>query len=601
MCRVRLRFGVMLSRSALATVLVSVLLSAGGAAFVQPARTAEPDLPRPALPPATRGPVRVVFSPDGTTALVAEADAATVAVVDRPSGAVRRRIPTGGERPTGLAWAGDGLAVVTNSFSGTVALLDTRTGQRRALLALRGEPWDVVVPEGGSRAFVSLAQLGEVAVLELPGLKVVRRIPVGQRPRPLALVPGQPLLLAANFQGGDVSLVDTAALTEQRRIHLPGVNLRGVAVSADGQSAYVTGQIPANSRPTHEPLDLWTNTIFRLDLRPGKVPNSSEGWIDFTGSASPDPDGIAILGQERVAVSLSGSDQALLVRTPGPHLRTYDPVIEQRVAVGARPRGLAVTPDEREVWVANELSSTLSVLDAATLRPLRQVELGIPPKRDLRLEGRYLFGNAALTKGHQFTCNSCHPEGNTDGLDWEFVHVPDGLPRRNTRNLRGGVTFTAPFRWTGHDREIEEFFQEEIVGLLQGPRQEHPALHALWNMLDQFPMPPNPFREADGSHTAAGKRGQVLFEGKAGCASCHSGEMRGGTGEKAWVGSTPESLPLDVPHLAGAYDSYPYLHDGRARTLEEVFSGFNTRRKHGNAHQLSPGELADLLRYVREL
>ena len=57
----------------------------------------------------------------------------------------------------------------------------------------------------------------------------------------------------------------------------------------------------------------------------------------------------------------------------------------------------------------------------------------------------------------------------------------------------------------------------------------------------------------------------------------------------------------DVPHLSGVYDSYPYLHDGRAKTLEEVFERFNPGKQHGKADALTPEELKDLLDYVRQL
>lgn len=114
-------------------------------------------------------------------------------------------------------------------------------------------------------------------------------------------------------------------------------------------------------------------------------------------------------------------------------------------------------------------------------------------------------------------------------------------------------------------------------------------------------MPPNPYRDEGDQLTAAAKRGKLLFEGKAGCISCHSGEFNGGTGTKAWIGTTNEGQELDIPHLLGAYDSAPYLHDGRAATLEEIFQKYNPSQRHGHANELSNEELADVLRYVREL
>lgn len=578
-----------------------------GTALLPPAG-AEPDSPAPLLPTATRGPVSVVFDPSGKQAFVAESDEGAVAVVEVATGKVLRRLPTGGKQPTGLAYHPGGMLLVANTFSGSVAAFDVRTGTRTGLLPLRGEPSGVAIAADGKRAFVSVPQLDQVAVLELPALKLERRIPVGKQPRPLALTPDGRTLLVANSRGGDVSFIDTASLEESRRVSLTGVNLRGLAVSPDGRRAYVTGQIAANSRATREPLDIWTNTLFTIDLeRPAPSSDSlradfgAEGWLDFSQAPSPDPDGVVAIGGDLAAVNLGGSDQTLLVRVMGPFLRTYDPAILRRTDVGARPRGLALTPDRKQLWVANELDSSISVLDVPGLRPVRKITLGIPSRRDLRLEGRYLFGNARLTKGRQFTCVSCHPFGGTDGLTWEFAHVPDGLPFRNSRNLRGGITLTAPFRWSGHDKDIEEFFQEEVTGLLQGPRQNHNALHALWNLLDQFPMPPNPYRDEGDRLTAAAQRGKALFEGKAGCVNCHSGEFSGGTGMKAWIGTTNEGQELDVPHLLGAYESAPYLHDGRAATLEEIFEKYNPSQRHGQAHKLSEAELADVLRYVREL
>jgi DNA-binding beta-propeller fold protein YncE/mono/diheme cytochrome c family protein len=587
---------------------LALATAAIGIAQLPPA-DAEQELPTPRLPAATRGPVRIVFDPTGKQAFITESDEGTVAVVDAASGRILRRLETGGKQPEGIAYAPGKALLVANAFSGSIAAFDPTTWKRTALLSLRGEPADVVIARDGRRAFVSLAQLDEVAVLTLPELRVTHRIPVGDRPRPLALTPDGGTLLVGNFQGGDVSLIDTNTLRERRRVELTGVNLRGLSVSPDGRRAFVTGQIPANTRATREPLDIWTNTVFTFDvLQPPSPPGSAgpadvgaEGWIDFSLGSSPDPDGVVALKEDLVAVALAGSDQALLVRTPGPYKRSYDPVIVRRVAVGARPRGIAATPNGKEIWVANELDSTISVLDASDLRPLRRIELGIPNRRDVRLQGRYLFGNARLARGRQFTCASCHPGGNTDGLTWEFAHVPDGLPFRNTRNLRGGITLTGPFRWSGHEEQIEDFFQDEVVGLLQGPRQPHSALHALWNMMHDFPMPPNPYRTEDDRLTPAAERGKALFTGKAGCSDCHAGEYHGGTGIKAYVGTTREELPLDVPHLVGVHDSAPYLHDGRAATLEEIFEKHNPEQRHGKAHQLTRPELADLLRYVREL
>lgn len=567
----------------------------------------------PDLPYATRGPRQIAFTPDARQALVTEADEGTLAVIDAASHQVIRRMATGGEMPTGVA-AGAGFAVVANTFSGTLALLDLQTGRALRKQPLVGEPWAVALSRDGRSAFVSVSQLDQVAVLALPSLRVRARIRVGRRPRAMALSPDGKELVVANFQEGSISLVDTASGRETRRLPLPGVNLRGVCLSPDGRRALVTGQIPAPDRRTLDALRVWSNALFVVDLRDS---TRSVTTIPLDRSAAaPDPDGIAALDPDHVVISIAGADRVLRAALPqpasgssadsagasllAPASGTGDGS-ETASSTGARPRGITLSPDGGSLWVANELGGSVSVFDSRSLRPIREIPLGVPRRRELRLEGRYLFGSARLTRGGRFTCSSCHPEGGSDGRVWEFVHVPDGLIRRNSRALRGGITLTAPFRWSGFERDIEQFTQDEITGLMHGPKQGHEVLHALWNMLDQFPMPPNPFRAPGGTLAPTARAGKALFFGSAGCAACHSGEMAGGTGKKAWVGTTDTRLTLDVPHLVGAYDSPPYLHDGRAATLEAIFTSHNAAHRHGNAHLLSKRERAEVLEYVREL
>lgn len=555
----------------------------------------------PPLPGRTRGPVALAFAPGGGRLWVAERDTDTVALLETRTGTLRRRFPAGGTGPAALAAVAGDLVLVASPGSGHVALLDGDSGAMRARAFLPGEPCALSVDPGGSRAWVALAQLDQVAELALPGLEVRGRVTVGRRPSALALT-REGRLLVANSRGGDLSLVDTAALRGIRRLPTAGVNLRGLALTPDGRRALATGQIPANSRAAHEPLDIWTNTLFVAQLEPGARAPSAEGWLDFTAAPAPDPDGVAVVDDEHAAVTLGGSDEVLLVRARGPFTRTYDPVVVRRARVGARPRAVVLSPGGTELWVACELDSALWVLEQPGLRLLRRVPLAAPPgSADPLLPGRYLFGSALAARGGQFSCMSCHPAGATDGLAWEFVHVRDGLRLRNTRALRGGLAGTAPFRWSGHDPDLEGFIQEEITGLLGGPPLPAQLLRSLRRFVEELPLPPNPHRAPDGDHTAAGKRGAALFRGKAGCGSCHQGELYGGGGTRARVGTTPPGQLLDVPHLHGVFDTAPYLHDGRAATLAEVLTRHNSERTHGAAHLLSDDELTDLVQYLREL
>jgi cytochrome c peroxidase len=47
--------------------------------------------------------------------------------------------------------------------------------------------------------------------------------------------------------------------------------------------------------------------------------------------------------------------------------------------------------------------------------------------------------------------------------------------------------------------------------------------------------------------------------------------------------------------------SAPYLHDGSARTLEEIWTVFNPYDRHGVTNDLSKDELNDLIEYLKTL
>jgi len=85
------------------------------------------------------------------------------------------------------------------------------------------------------------------------------------------------------------------------------------------------------------------------------------------------------------------------------------------------------------------------------------------------------------------------------------------------------------------------------------------------------------------------------------CSYCHSGPK--GTIQKSFdVGTkkpTDDSGMLDTPQLSNIALTGPYLHDGSARTLEEIWTIFNPDDKHGRTNDLTKDELNDLIEYLR--
>lgn len=542
---------------------------------------------RPA-PGGTRGPCAIAFSADGSRVYVAERLTGTVAVLDAGSGKLIARLDSGGKEPTGLALSDDGgTLIVANSFSDMLGIIDTAKNELRTRIPARGGPWSVVWHAGN--AYVSLSRLDRVAIIDPVSGKEEASIPVGRRPRALTLTPDGRTLLCANMSGGSLSVISTESLKETAQVELGAVNLRGIALTPDGSRAYVTGQVPHNDKPSSDPEAMWSNVVAVVGLSRTPAVEKTMALDSSTGGAA-DPSGIVVTRQAAF-VSLSGSHQ--VARLSGGE------GAPQRLAAEANPTGLSTRPGG-EVWCANALGNSISIFSPEGT-PIRTIRLDPPERPDVRLRGRYLFASAHITKGGKFTCNTCHPDGGTDGLVWKFVHANDGLDRRNSRDLHGTLLLTGPYGWTGREDDLEKFIQDEIHGLLHGPQFRHNDIHAYWDLVNQMELPPNPYRQTDGSFTEAAKRGKAVFTGVGGCSTCHAGPNAGGTKRLEWIGTTPAGMKLDVPHLLGCYDSAPYLHDGSAATLEEIFQTRDADGNHGNAHHLTVPQLRDLIEYVREL
>src|SRR5207253_2460735 len=254
--------------------------------------------------------------------------------------------------------------------------------------------------------------------------------------------------------------------------------------------AYVTGQQPHNEIPTQRPERMWDNLVCFV-LLAGATSNFQltlplDGYVT-QGAA--DPFGVvATGGHGPMVVAFSGTHEVAFAPTyweevPLPLDADHG---YRRIPVGANPRCLALRPGaHREVWVANFLGNSLSVVPLGPEAPAtRVVELNPPSKPDIRLHGRFLFTSAHLTRGGRFTCNTYHPDGNTDGLSWDFAHVRDGIGARNSRNLRGSLLFTSPYRWVPRENDFEEFVNNEIVGLLRTRRLPHSEIHGFWEMVN---------------------------------------------------------------------------------------------------------------------
>ena len=136
---------------------------------------------------------------------------------------------------------------------------------------------------------------------------------------------------------------------------------------------------------------------------------------------------------------------------------------------------------------------------------------------------------------------------------------------------------------------------------------------ALERYICTIPRNPNRYRKGD-QLTPAQRRGKQLFDRthtnsgieipkENRCDYCHSGPYF--TNRQIFDVGTRSPIDthgnFDVPHLNNIYETPPYLHDGSADTLEEIWTRFNPEDKHGVTNDMTKDQLNDLVEYLKTL
>ncbi len=166
---------------------------------------------------------------------------AHVVVASTADGSVRHRIAT--HEGPGSIEAAPGQAIVAHPDYGVVSVLDTGTMEVRRVLEGFEEPAYTAIAPSGRYAYVSDSGLGELAVIELRGGRVVARAPVGDDARHLSIAPdGRTLWVALGMEAPEVvevSLRDPERPRVQGRLELPFL-AHDVVCAPDGGRLWVT-------------------------------------------------------------------------------------------------------------------------------------------------------------------------------------------------------------------------------------------------------------------------------------------------------------------------------------------------------------------------
>jgi len=589
-------------------------------------------------------PINLTVSADGKKLYVVAQESNSLLVVDAENSKVINKIGVGTE-PHSVILSKDGQkAYVSNEWADNVSVIDLSSAKVTDTLKTGNGPAGLALSADGKALYVVNSYSSDVSVIDLGSKEEINRITAGNNPTGIRLSPDGKYVLVTSRRavivpyGEPVRSELTVISDSSRRISEyknveSAYMMENIAFTPKGDLGFVTLIRPKNYVPSIQVEQGWMMTHGFGVIEPGKDGKISELLIDQPNSYYPDPFGIAITPDGKKAfISSAGVDyitaisidsvRKLLDRASPEMRKLYsnnlgisDRYVIKRIHTGANPKGITLSPDGKLLYVAEMLDDKIGVINTETLEKISSIDLGGPHRITVARRGRQLFNNASHTFQDQYACYTCHPDMHEDGLVYNMSGKDMGRNVTNTMTLRD-ISETAPFKWSGTNPTVYKQdgmrFSTFLTRTESFSYKDLDAITAF--IMTGIKNPPNLQYNPKGELTEAQLRGKKIFERTKDyngneipvanrCITCHIPPYF--TDRKLsyvqTLSATDDSILFDTPHLNDIYASAPYLHDGRAATLEEIWTKYGKTEKHGVVNDLTKIQLNELIEYLKSL
>ncbi|MCA1055599.1 cytochrome c peroxidase [Rossellomorea aquimaris] len=611
----------------------------------------------------------ILENKEGTKLFVANLDANTVSIVNEKTKKVEKEISVGKE-PVQLALSPDeDRLYVSCRYDNRVDVISTDKGEVVDSYQVGSEPFGLLTSEDGKTLYVTNYRESTLMIVDVKEGEVKETIPVHDRPRTLAMPAGGEKLYIPHYLTGEISVFDTSKEKIVKTFKLadsPDVSdhkasqgipntLEQFVIAPDGKTAWIPHLVTNVDTKIH-----FEETIFPaisvIDLTKDEeiVEDRKELFQEINVKDSKN-ETIIVSNPYDVAFQQDGS-KAYVAMAGSEDLVVFDlkrggnaTQVLRRIK-GDNPRGLALSKDGETLFVHNAMTHDLATIRSggtsthsrAKMQGENILLISDDPLDPQVRRGKTIFNSANsdefaadISGNNWMSCVSCHSDGEINGLTLMAGKGPRNVPT-NTRAAETGV-----FLWDGSRDDFTDYLltvQDEMGGMMEyEPGEELPSdVEAMYDDLFAYlkdpaslPVPQSPYK-VNGELTTSAKEGKQLFEGKASCISCHSGnqftdsvkavDANGklttdntdflhdiGTANKLDVPSEGDAranftnprdgISFDTPSLVGVWATAPYLHDGSAKTIEESIQ----RHKYEGNEGLSEIEISKIADYVRSL
>ena len=536
-----------------------------------------------------------IFSPDGKTLL--------------------RTIPVD-ESPTGILLDADKAYVTTNAATGHLQIISLETGKQETAIATgSGACYPIFGPD---KKHIYVCNQFQNTVSEVnPAIhQVIRSVKVLREPKSALFSKDGEYLFVTNFlpaQRADVdyvaacvSVIRMSDFTKVKDIQLAnGSNaLRGICMTPDGKYIYISHNLGRFTVPTSQLQQGWMNTsAFSI------IDVAKQEFIGAVVVDEPERGAAGIwsivCNDETLFITHSGTHEISVIdhkamldkflNYPNKSMLDYDLRflygLRKRIPLeGNGPRKMIM--ENGKLYIPTYFADILNIVDAQTCE-IATANLNPDREESAENKGERYFNDASHCFQNWQSCNGCHPgDARTDGMNWDLMN--DGVG--NSKNCKSLLfSHPTPPSMISGIRETAEWAVRagfKFIQFFDITEEDAVCVDAYLKSLRPVPSP----YLVDGELSDLAKEGRKIFE-KLNCTECPSGPYytdlkmhRIGEDiefEKGW----------DTPTLREVWRTAPYLFDGRAATMEEVFE----IHKHGIDKKVSKKEIKALTEYVNSL
>ncbi len=520
------------------------------------------------------------------------------------------------EVPTGIATRGDYAYITTFGTVGEVHFLNLKTGKIEKSLKTGSGARSPLLSPDGMILYVLNQFENTVTRINLNNRRIAASVEVLREPfKAVTDLEGR-YLFVNNFlpaQRADldtvtasVSVIDLDGFKKVKDIQLAnGSNaLSGITLSPDGKYVFVTHTLARFGLPTNQLLQGWMNTSAMSIIDVGTLEKTATVLLDDPERGAGGVWGINT-SADKIVITHSGTHEISLIDYPAflekynsytdKHSLNYDLTfmhgIRRRIPLtGNGPRDFIISGDE--AIVTTYFSDILNFIN---LENGKTRYAGLNANRmESRIDmGNRIFHDASFCFQNWQSCNSCHPGGGrNDGLNWDLLNDGVGNPKNTKSLLHSHVT---PPSMISGIRESAEMAVRAGFTHIQFTRISEEYATYVDEYLKSLRPVPSPYL-VDGELSEKAERGKKVFD-RLGCGACHSGPYF--TDLKMYrIGQDVEfDKGWDTPTLIEVWRTAPYLFDGRAASMMDVY----TVHRHGIEKKLSEKEIEELVEYVNSL